>query len=771
MLASPEADVAEAIAHLEGCKAKVDALADKVQQYQRFQQVLKVHLFDTEELDEVAADLGHKLRLWRAMSAWQGQMEVWMESPYDSLAPAKLEREVGAYWTALQACMEGLPGNQAALKFRGLVEEFQLTIPVMADLQCAALHERHWAAIHAALGFEIKGVDGLTLGELVDKHAMKAAATISSVTAQATHEEALMLMLEDVRRAWDATSFELALHRNHKDAFVLANLDAVRGRLDDSDVTVHAVLSSQYVGAIREDVEGWRETLRLFRETLDAWARLQASWQQLDAIFANSDVRKALSAEEKAFGAVDGFWKELMRRTVEDPHCIRAGTVPGLAELLAQHNGAMDRIQSALVLFLEQKRAAFPRFFLLADSELLDALALAGAAEPASMQGAVRQCFASVDALEFGDNMAASIVQALMSLEGERIALGPNLKARGALEDWLGLLEDHVRKALYKAMKVAVAEYGASAAYHQWALQHPAQCAATAAQVAWVAATEGAIASDDAHLAMRALSHQKVQQLVMLTQLLHGDSLTRAQRCAVTGLLTVDVHCRDVLESLVAARVSAPSAFAWRAQLRFVWDLETDDLVARQADAEIAYGYEYVGAAPRLIVTPLTDRCRLALTAAFAAHAGAALAGASGTGKSCAPRDLATVLGLPYLAYSCAAPGFDHRAVARALGGVCPLGAWLCLEDADALAPAELSVVLEQLGAVQRAARARPRRPSSTRASCRCASTSSSQRSGARRGANWPGRVRVRPRARRSRRASGLSRCSRLTWRTSARSR
>ena len=40
---------------------------------------------------------------------------------------------------ALQACMEGLPGNQAALKFRGLVEEFQLTIPVMADLQCAAL--------------------------------------------------------------------------------------------------------------------------------------------------------------------------------------------------------------------------------------------------------------------------------------------------------------------------------------------------------------------------------------------------------------------------------------------------------------------------------------------------------------------------------------------------------------------------------------------------------------------------------------------------------
>ena len=57
---------------------------------------------------------------------------------------------------------------------------------------------------------------------------------------------------------------------------------------------------------------------------------------------------------------------------------------------------------------------------------------------------------------------------------------------------------------------------------------------------------------------------------MLLAQLLHGEGLTRAQRHAVTSLLTADVHCRDVLDSLVAARVSSSAAFAWQAQLRFV---------------------------------------------------------------------------------------------------------------------------------------------------------------------------------------------------------
>lgn len=45
-----------------------------------------------------------------------------------------------------------------------------------------------------------------------------------------------------------------------------------------------------------------------------------------------------------------------------------------------------------------------------------------------------------------------------VSREGERLALGPNLKARGALEDWLLAMEENMRKVLHRLIKMALVE-------------------------------------------------------------------------------------------------------------------------------------------------------------------------------------------------------------------------------------------------------------------------------------------------------------------------
>lgn len=45
-----------------------------------------------------------------------------------------------------------------------------------------------------------------------------------------------------------------------------------------------------------------------------------------------------------------------------------------------------------------------------------------------------------------------------VSREGESVALGPNLKARGAVEDWLTAMEENMRKVLHRLIKVALAE-------------------------------------------------------------------------------------------------------------------------------------------------------------------------------------------------------------------------------------------------------------------------------------------------------------------------
>lgn len=247
----------------------------------------------------------------------------------------------------------------------------------------------------------------------------------------------------------------------------------------------------------------------------------------------------------------------------------------------------------------------------------------------------------------------------MISGEGEKVDLasGPSagqLRVRGNVEEWLTSVEQRMKKTLHDGLYYAFMER-VNQSPEEWILKEPAQIVLTLNQIYWCNKITQIMQSGiDPQKQLNELLQKIQHNLAAVAGLVQFPDLWMSsnsninnsfKRTLISSVIVMDVHHRDVVESLIKNRCSSVDNFEWVRQMRYYIDAATNNCIIRQATASFVYGYEYLGCTPRLVITPLTNRCYLTITGALRLSLGGAPEGPAGTGKTETCKDLSKALG------------------------------------------------------------------------------------------------------------------------------
>ncbi|XP_023930267.1 dynein heavy chain 6, axonemal [Lingula anatina] len=644
------------------------------------------------ELSEIERDLTLRRLLWESSEELTRLMEEWTSTPFDKLNVESLQKHTNRFTQTVFMLEKGLPHNEVLPKLKERVLDFKQGMPVITSLRNPALRARHWSVIEGLIGKTIMKEKNFTLGNLLDMNIFKHKDKIQDISTTASNEHTLEIMLNKVIDLWQHTDLRLVAHQG-RDTWIIAGADDLLAQLEESQVTIGTIRGSRYVTPIKSQVEEWERKLTVFARTLDEWMTCQRNWLYLEQIFSTPDIQRQLPNEAKLFSQVDKTWKDIMRRTEDRPNALKAATATGTLEALQSANANLEKIHKCLEDYLETKRLVFPRFYFLSNDDLLDILAQSR--NPDAVQPHLGKCFGNIKALEIKTlPRQPPTVKCMISAEGEIVQMPKNVRARGPVETWLGGVEMGMFDTVKKHLKMGLSDW-VGIKLQDWVLKHPGQVVLTVAQIMFNKDVLNCFATYEPRKAMMSIQDNLVETLNVLAGLV-STNLASHKRLSIEALLIITVHNRDIVADMIDNKVTKKDDFEWMKQLRYQWDEQTNNCHVLQSNASFIYGYEYLGCSPRLVITPLTDRCYLTLTGALHLHLGGSPAGPAGTGKTETVKDLAKAMGKQCVVFNCS-EGLDFKMLGKFFSGSSQSGSWSCFDEFNRIDVEVLSVVAQQL--------------------------------------------------------------------------
>jgi len=240
----------------------------------------------------------------------------------------------------------------------------------------------------------------------------------------------------DLVEIWKGVQFTTKNYKEKDNFFILVDIDTLYQYLDEGLASINMILGNRFVKVMRPEAEKVKRELNILDEAVKQWVDVQRQWCYLENIFNGGGTIKTFMPEEsKLFDQVNKVFIGLNLKANRTPQCLKMIRSNGsLVDILKKQNEDLDKIQKKLEIYVESKRAIFPRFYFLSFEDLIQILSNSDNKDVISLH--LKTLFDGIVQLEFKDDQ----ILKMYSKEKECVELSAAVKTRVAVETWLDTL-------------------------------------------------------------------------------------------------------------------------------------------------------------------------------------------------------------------------------------------------------------------------------------------------------------------------------------------
>ncbi|XP_066581161.1 dynein beta chain, ciliary [Prorops nasuta] len=685
---------------------EISMLERQMKDIQESASLFEVTVPEFKQLKQCRRELRMLKQLWDYVNIVRSSIEGWKTTPWRKIDVENMDIECKKLAKEIRVSLDKeMRPWDTYISLEATVKNMLTSLRAVGELQNPAIRERHWRQLMNSTKVRFVMDESTTLADLLELNLHECEEEVKNIVDKAVKEMSMEKYLRELNTTWLGMEFEKEVHSRTGATLLRASEELIE-TLEENQVQLQNLITSKFIAHFLDEVSKWQKKLSTADQVTTVWFEVQRTWMHLESIFMSSeDIRRQLPVDAERFDRIDEEFKKMTEEMAKTPNVVEATNKDGLASALDILQKELVLCEKALAEYLETKRLAFPRFYFVSASDLLDILSNGNSPEIVAKH--LTKLFDSMARLKFVENCEKSKmrVEGMFAKDGEYVEFANcKLICECAVEVWLNKLQDAMRISIRHYFSEAVNTYEEKPREH-WLFDYPAQVSLCGTQIWWTTEVNLAFArlEEGYDNSLKDYLKKQISQLSTLITLLIGE-LTKQKRQKVMTICTIDVHSRDVVTKLVQSKVETAQAFQWQSQLRHRWDDKEKDCFANICDAQFKYSHEYLGNTPRLVITPLTDRCYITLTQSLHLVMGGGPAGPAGTGKTETTKDLGRALGIMVYVFNCSEQ-MDYKSCGNIYKGLAQTGAWGCFDEFNRITVEVLSVVAVQVKSIQDAIR------------------------------------------------------------------